>query len=141
MTKSRVSRWWRNSTATFAASQSANLPTGNAIAQSTGSIQHKKRKYANWSAYGSVQAGDEGIGPPTAVLETAVIPLHQSPSGASILFFRLFVLCMRATPLAKLLEFYLPLNELLVLARPIVRATALLARQLYQLILRHCAPL
>ncbi len=37
--------------------------------------------------------------------------------------------CLHAVPLAILLQLYLALNELLVLARPIVRATALLACQ------------
>src|SRR3989344_3591308 len=46
---------------------------------------------------------------------------------------------MHPAPFAEFLEFYLALHELPILARPIVRARALLTGQFYQLILRHGA--
>jgi hypothetical protein len=45
--------------------------------------------------------------------------------------------CMRPVPFAILLQLNLALDEFPVLARPIVRAAALLARQFYELILGH----
>lgn len=53
------------------------------------------------------------------------------------LFLSLFVLRMLSAPFAILFDFNLALHKLLVLARPIVNAIACLARQFYQLILRH----
>lgn len=64
---------------------------------------------------------------------------RYEPGGESILFLRLFVDLLAATPFAEFLQFDLALHKFLILARPIVRAPALLAGHLYQLILGHCA--
>ena len=51
----------------------------------------------------------------------------------------MFSMCF--TPFAILFELYLALYELSILARPIIGATALLACDFYELILRHEAAL
>ena len=53
--------------------------------------------------------------------------------------FLMFSMCF--TPFAVLFELYLALYELSILARPIIGATALLACDFYELILRHEAAL
>lgn len=61
--------------------------------------------------------------------------------GSERLLFAFLVLRVRLAPLAELLKFDFALDKLPVLARPIVRAGALRAGQLYQLILGHCGAL
>lgn len=59
-----------------------------------------------------IPTGDEGIGPPTVVLETTMIPLHQSPNrGQYSLFFSFFVDSMCPAPFAVLLELDLARDE------------------------------
>ena len=53
------------------------------------------------------------------------------------LLLGLFVLRVSTAPTTVFLELYFPLDKLLILARPIVRAATLLARQFYKLILGH----
>ena len=60
-----------------------------------------------------------------------------SPADGAGLLFAFFVLRVRPAPSAVLLQFYLALDELPVLARPVVRAPALRTSQFYELILGH----
>lgn len=57
-------------------------------------------------------AGPRGIEPRPTVLETVVLPLNYRPT----LLLHLFMLLLKLTPLAPLLELDLALDELLILA-------------------------
>ena len=73
-------------------------------------------------------AGVVGIEPTLAVLETAVLPLNDTPKKPK-LFFGFFVNCAFLTPLAKLPQFDLALHAFAILTAPIVDPLAILASQ------------
>ena len=82
-------------------------------------------------------AGDVGIEPTLTVLETVVIPFHQSPVGSRILLFCLFVDRLLAAPFAKLLELDFALNFLFIFGAPIIDALAGRALELNKAVLGH----
>lgn len=68
-------------------------------------------------------------------------PLYEALYGErdlpTSLLFRFFVLRVLPAPLAVFLKLNFALNELLVLARPVINTITGLAAQFYELILRH----
>lgn len=83
-----------------------------------------------------MRAGTGGIEPPMAILEIAVIPLHQVPMVTRS-FLRLFVQRVLTAPLAILFELNFALNSFFVLARPVGYTLADGAGKFYEVVLRH----
>ena len=71
-----------------------------------------------------------GIEPTLAVLETAVLPLNDTPKETK-LFLCLFVLCMRPAPFAELFQSDGALHLLFILESVVIKTLTLPALHFY----------
>ncbi len=86
-------------------------------------------------------AGVEGIEPPSAVLETAVLPLYDAPKtgpqGRTGRLFGFLVQSFLFAEFAELLELQALLGVLLVFLGLVVKVVADRALHVYQMVLGH----